>query len=608
MKNLISKSKDKEKEKNDKRPDKVIGRGYFEGVDFNMVDSDDEAVLGVDNSLAIVPVDRNNDNSPLSSEEIEKMQNGNKKLMGVFSTAKPKHAGAGFASGCKSVGKGVAFGVASLFAGPFVGAKEGGAKGALTGTAAGVCSAVVLPVTGVGVGVMQATRGMINTPSSIRNNQLGKYWDARTRQWKECYSLDDEAKDIFEISALYDIPKLKKEAKIKSSKNCDRKENGAVVDTYYYDVLDVPIDATQKQIRGQYYKLARDNHPDKNLDDENAKEKFQMISEAYQILGDEERRMEYDTHGRDAAIDMSIVDGMEFFMLLFGCQELEPFVGAMKLTTYEEIEQLGLDNDVSHTMTSILQRKRELDIALRLRERVCAYETAMDTSVDEQSLWEGQFYTDIIKLCVNAYTEALVDAVGWTYENVGTEKLAKLKSGGMGGHNSRMKARNRQTAHQYRAFKNAVKTISATKKFKQNQIKQLKKQQKENKVPEALGMDAKWSNDQAEFEKEQLPIVLDTVLNMCLMDVEKTVKIASKKVLLDHERYMSKDEKRKRAQLLINIGRLMQKAAKTLNEQRDNEHFDAFEYIHEYLIRRAQQQDEHHDDHHKHESEPMSSP
>src|SRR4026209_2753442 len=62
----------------------------------------------------------------------------------------------------------------------------------------------------------------------------------------------------------------------------------------YYAVLGVPASATQDEIKKQYRKLAAKHHPDKNPNDPKAAERFQEISEAYQVLGDAEQRKHYD--------------------------------------------------------------------------------------------------------------------------------------------------------------------------------------------------------------------------------------------------------------------------------------------------------------------------
>ena len=64
--------------------------------------------------------------------------------------------------------------------------------------------------------------------------------------------------------------------------------------TDYYAVLGVSASATQDEIKKQYRKLAAKHHPDKNPNDPKAADTFKAISEAYQTLGDAEKRKQYD--------------------------------------------------------------------------------------------------------------------------------------------------------------------------------------------------------------------------------------------------------------------------------------------------------------------------
>src|SRR5438105_8884402 len=61
-----------------------------------------------------------------------------------------------------------------------------------------------------------------------------------------------------------------------------------------YSVLGVSASATQDEIKKQYRKLAARYHPDKNPNDAKAADRSKEISEAYQVLGDAERRKQYD--------------------------------------------------------------------------------------------------------------------------------------------------------------------------------------------------------------------------------------------------------------------------------------------------------------------------
>ncbi len=62
----------------------------------------------------------------------------------------------------------------------------------------------------------------------------------------------------------------------------------------YYRVLGVAKDAPQADITKAYRKLAREFHPDKNPGDTAAEERFKEITAAYDVIGDEKTRAEYD--------------------------------------------------------------------------------------------------------------------------------------------------------------------------------------------------------------------------------------------------------------------------------------------------------------------------
>lgn len=67
----------------------------------------------------------------------------------------------------------------------------------------------------------------------------------------------------------------------------------------YYKVLGVEKNATQAEIRKAYRKLAKKYHPDVNKTDSDAKQRFQEVNEANEVLSDPEKRKKYDEYGEN---------------------------------------------------------------------------------------------------------------------------------------------------------------------------------------------------------------------------------------------------------------------------------------------------------------------
>lgn len=97
----------------------------------------------------------------------------------------------------------------------------------------------------------------------------------------------------------------------------------------YYEVLEVTRTATAEEIKRAYRKKAVQYHPDKNPDNNDAEEKFKEAAEAYSILGNPEKRAQYDRFGHagvsgagfnfERGFDPSVFSGFEdIFESFFG--------------------------------------------------------------------------------------------------------------------------------------------------------------------------------------------------------------------------------------------------------------------------------------------------
>ena len=79
----------------------------------------------------------------------------------------------------------------------------------------------------------------------------------------------------------------------------------------YYEVLGLNKNADQNSIKRAYRKLAKKYHPDTNAGNSAAEEKFKEVTEAYNVLSDEEKRKLYDQFGH-AAFDGSMGNGGDY--------------------------------------------------------------------------------------------------------------------------------------------------------------------------------------------------------------------------------------------------------------------------------------------------------
>lgn len=94
-----------------------------------------------------------------------------------------------------------------------------------------------------------------------------------------------------------------------------------VKDTKYYDILEVKHTATETELKKAYRKLALKYHPDKNPDEG---ERFKLISQAYEVLSNSEKRQVYDRYGEDGIKEGGGGGGggmhnpMDIFNMFFG--------------------------------------------------------------------------------------------------------------------------------------------------------------------------------------------------------------------------------------------------------------------------------------------------
>ncbi|CUV07878.1 unnamed protein product [Cryptosporidium hominis] len=529
-------------------------------------------------------------------------------LGGLFSTRRPRDAMAGFSSGMKTVGKGVAAGVATLVAAPVVGAATEGVSGFFKGMGAGLVAAVALPVTAVGVAGYQMARGVANTPEAITESNKGRKWDKKNRQWIEYYySLDDEIQRLKEKEIKYSQKNDNYETGDYNKKESINLDSKNVVDTTYYDLLSVSPNADADEIRRQYYRKAKQYHPDKNPDDADAKDKFQKLGEAYQILADPERRKRYDEYGIGATYDMPVIDSNLIFTILFGSDSLEKYVGKLKMVSLVEIAttnngQNGAGNSIEMEQAiENEQNKRTILLAIEMRKIITPileeFDAEKSVPIETSEIlinWRESISQEAKSLCNNSFCDAMVEAIGWSYENYGSQYLGKIDTFlGIGGKYAKFQAKTRNVASTWKMASTAIRTAMAAQSL-QSSIKKKSSGTAENEhtYESNLEQDAEESaRTQQQFE-ETLPLILDTMLQITIMDIEDTVRTVAKKLVKDMG--VDLNTRKRRALALIELGSIFQSVANDSNQQREEkgDKPDARRKVEEAFIKAAQQRDE----------------
>ncbi|KAF4362500.1 hypothetical protein CsatB_007676 [Cannabis sativa] len=91
----------------------------------------------------------------------------------------------------------------------------------------------------------------------------------------------------------------------------------------YYKILEVGYDATDDAIRSNYIRLALKWHPDKQRDQDCSTFRFQEINEAYQVLSDPVKRLEYDKNEMQYVYDYNIIEYLNRYKgLILTCNGL----------------------------------------------------------------------------------------------------------------------------------------------------------------------------------------------------------------------------------------------------------------------------------------------
>ncbi|KAH3670562.1 hypothetical protein OGAPHI_001077 [Ogataea philodendri] len=393
-----------------------------------------------------------------------------------------------------------------------------------------------------------------------------------------------------------------------------------VVDTTYYDLLQVDPTANDLEIKKSYRKLAIKYHPDKNQGDEEAAEIFKKVSQAYQILSDKQLRQKYDQNGLKEVSDSSeMADPEQFFDQIFGGEAFLDYIGELtlfknlskqyELEAEEEARQQGaapgtlkLDDgkyaDLSEEEKTKLikkeqdrvkkeeqdkldeesrQRRAEIkeELVKKLVSKLSLY-TETDKSSDIVESFKGKFRLEAENLKMESFGLEILHTIGSIYIVKANIFLKSHKSFlGLGGWMGSLKEKGGIIKDTFRTISSALEAQSTMQELAKMTEKREQMQKAEQDTTEQEEAPADKKDDKKETPNEEIPSeeavaemeklligkIIAAAWKGSQMEISSTIRDVVDSVLYDKSIDVSKAVER--AEALIMIGEIFKTAERS---------------------------------------------
>jgi len=491
---------------------------------------------------------------PSSTAQQVEQEEALKEINAMLATSRPKNLRAGVGSGLSNIVQGAVGAVGIAVLAPTVGLAVGVKHGGILGAAVGVAGGAVIGVLGAGAmavggalsGVSQIVRGVAATPAAIMSPSQGKWWNEADGKWV----LTDLSKDgdTFLNGVPDDDADLLGGIQKDLDKEATATPTGQVMETFYYDALELPPQADQSTIKRKYYVLARKYHPDKvDKDDVEAHDKFKEIAEAYQVLSDPELRAKYDKEGRGGlsadktcvATDVPKLDPSILFAFLFGSDKFNDYIGRLAVATSASI---GDSPKISLADARELQKRRVLRLALKLASKLEPWVAG------DNDACKAMWITEAEVLSTASYGIPLIHLLGKVYNLAAVKFLGSAESGigmpSIADWAARQQANIQKKKDAQDAKMDTLKTG----------FDMLRVQQKLQKDLETATTDEERKAIEDKLEATMSSTLLSVLWTQTTVDITTTIYEVVKMVCFDHA--VSKDDREKRASGIKNLGEI----------------------------------------------------
>jgi len=408
-----------------------------------------------------------------------------------FITKAPKDITSGIMNGLYNLWQGYQSGIEVVFQYPYFEAyRKQGLLGLTSSGVVSCLSGILVASSGVVASMYQVIQGFYRSPQALISGVQGRHYDNDTGKWMDRFDLDKEASKVDRlIAASYKKPNLRKSPQqqqqqhdisddtttagaaendpIRNNKKSEeRRRSRNVKDPYFYKQLGVLPDASTREIKKAYFQKALKVHPDKQSttnNNNNKKKKedsnveFQKLSSIYQTLSNNEARNAYDEYGvcyqeEKATEEFPELDSSIFFSVMFGGPLIVKYTGELKIASvidnffqlgnlkkeHHESSSSAANNKRSSGLDRLIQRKRQLDIAIYLRERIKNFVTGEEPMED----FSASIKNEAEAIAKTEFGEIFLSAVGSTLISE-ADQFLKMETSMWGIQGQAMKIKNK---------------------------------------------------------------------------------------------------------------------------------------------------------------------
>lgn len=259
-----------------------------------------------------------------------------------------------------------------------------------------------------------------------------------------------------------------------------------------YDLLQVPHDATEAQIKKSYYMLARKYHPDKNADDVQATEQFQQLAEAYRVLSDPESRAVYNRYGDRGLVKngVDVIDPSTLFAMVFGSDLFVHLIGELQLASMacsvDENGNTSTEQDLAEVQRSRIG-KLVLEMVKQLKRWVDGDKKGFVDEVHQQmqSLRDASFGASLLHVVGNTYitqTAYLLDKTRPFLNLSAVMRKATMRSHKMAAQHKAMNAASKVMEKQRRLHDRVMRTGRDNRYISEDEAKGIAVEMAENAI------------------------------------------------------------------------------------------------------------------------------